>query len=85
VRPARTADNSAVLVVPHVKVRMEVQHSIPPLKLHDVLQEMTKNYFTSYSECPGIKSRSRNGYRVSWFSSIPPIKYQNSMMPHVSQ
>jgi hypothetical protein len=30
-RPARTADKSAVQVVPNVKVRMEAQHYIPPL------------------------------------------------------
>jgi len=31
------ADNSAVLVVRNVKVRIEAQHSIPPLSLHDLL------------------------------------------------
>ena len=30
VRPERTADNSTVLVVPNVKVRMEAQRSILP-------------------------------------------------------
>ena len=38
-RPARRADNSAVLVVPNVKVRMEARHSIPPLCLDDLLWE----------------------------------------------
>jgi hypothetical protein len=31
------ADYSAVQVVPNVKVRMEAQHSILPLGLHDLL------------------------------------------------
>jgi hypothetical protein len=31
------ADNSAVQVVPNVKVKMEAQHSILPLSLHDLL------------------------------------------------
>jgi hypothetical protein len=44
VRPARRANNSAFLVVPNVKIRMEAQHSIPPLSLHDLLREM----FTFY-------------------------------------
>jgi hypothetical protein len=39
VRPARVADNCAVLVVPNVKVRMEAQHSIAPLSLYDLLRE----------------------------------------------
>jgi len=33
------ADNSAVLVMPNVKIRMETQHSISPLCLHDFLGE----------------------------------------------
>ena len=37
--PARTADNSTVLVVPNVNVRMETQHSVPPVSLHDLLWE----------------------------------------------
>ena len=36
---ARRADSSAVLVVPNVKVRMETQHSISPLSVHDLLRE----------------------------------------------
>ena len=39
VHPVHSADNSAILVVPNVKVRMEAQHSIPLLSLHDLLQE----------------------------------------------
>ena len=38
-QPARTADNSAVFVVPNVKVRMEAQHSIPPMSLHDLFRK----------------------------------------------
>jgi hypothetical protein len=37
VRPARTVDNSAVLVMPNVKVRMETQHSVAPLTIRDSL------------------------------------------------
>jgi hypothetical protein len=44
VRPARTADSSAVVVVPNVKVGMEVQHSNHRLNVHDLLRES----FTSY-------------------------------------
>jgi len=35
----RRADNSAILVVPNVKARMEAERSILPLSLHDFLQE----------------------------------------------
>ena len=38
-RPAREADSSEVLVVPNVKVRMEVQHFIPHLSLRNLLRE----------------------------------------------
>jgi len=38
-RPTCRADNSAVLVVSNVTVRMEAQCSIPPLKLQDLLRE----------------------------------------------
>jgi hypothetical protein len=46
-RPARAAGNYAVLVVPIVKVKMEAQHSIPPLSLHDLLRESFTFTFTS--------------------------------------
>jgi hypothetical protein len=36
-RPAPTADNSVALVVPNVKVRVEVKHSVTPLSLHNFL------------------------------------------------
>ena len=39
VRPARRAENSTVLVVPNVKVRMEAQRPTPRLSLHDLLRE----------------------------------------------
>jgi hypothetical protein len=39
VRPKLTAKNSAVLIVPNVKVMMEAQQFIPPLSLHDLLLE----------------------------------------------
>ena len=37
VRSARGADDCAVQAVPNYKVRMEVQHSILPLRLHYLL------------------------------------------------
>jgi hypothetical protein len=39
VRPARRAENSLPLVVLNVKAKLEIQHSIPPLSLHDLLRE----------------------------------------------
>jgi len=36
--PARRAHNCAVLVVLNVRLRVEAQHSIPPLSLHDLLR-----------------------------------------------
>jgi len=36
--PASRADICAVLVVPNVKLRMEAQHRIPPLRRHDILR-----------------------------------------------
>ena len=40
-RPALKADNSAILVVPNVKVRMEAQHSLPHLSLHDLIGKVS--------------------------------------------
>ena len=37
--PARRAENSTVLFVPNVKVKVGARHSIPPLSLHDLLRE----------------------------------------------
>ena len=48
VRPARTADNSAVLVVTNVKIRAEDQHSIHPLGLHDLLGNQEFFVFASF-------------------------------------
>jgi hypothetical protein len=39
VRPTSRRDRSAVLVIPNVNIRMEAQHSIPPLSLHDDLRD----------------------------------------------
>jgi hypothetical protein len=39
VRPERTADNSAAVVVPNVKVKMEAQNCITPLSLLGLLRE----------------------------------------------
>jgi len=36
--PTRRPDNSAVLVVLNVRLRVEAQHSILPLSLHDLLR-----------------------------------------------
>ena len=38
-RPARPADNSAIVLAPNVKIRMETQHAITRLILHDLLRE----------------------------------------------
>jgi len=38
-RRGSKADNSAVLVVPNVKVRMEAEHSVPLLRFHDLLRK----------------------------------------------
>jgi hypothetical protein len=38
VQLVHTADSSAILVVPNVKVGMEAQHSIPGLSLHYLLE-----------------------------------------------
>ena len=61
-RPARRVDNSAVLVVPNVKARMEAQHYIPPLSLHDLLRES----FTNLSKNPNMKCQENplGGSRV---------------------
>jgi hypothetical protein len=37
VQPAHRANNSAALVVPNVKARMEAEHSILLVSLHDLL------------------------------------------------
>jgi hypothetical protein len=48
----RGADNSAVLVAPNVKVKMEAQHSFPPLNLHDLLREsFTFTFYCVYTLC----------------------------------
>ena len=44
VRPVREANNSAVLFVPNVKVRMEAEHSMLPLSLHHLLREIFLKY-----------------------------------------
>jgi len=44
---ARRDDNSALLVVPNVKVSVEAKHSIPPsLSLHGLLREALPSPFT---------------------------------------
>ena len=37
--PALSADSCAVLVMPNIKVRMEVQNFISPLSVHELLRE----------------------------------------------
>ena len=44
VRPVRGATNSAILVVPNVKVRMEAKNSMLPLSLHHLLREIFFKY-----------------------------------------
>jgi hypothetical protein len=49
--PKLRADNSAVLVVLNVRLRVEAQHSILPLSLHDLLRisfTVTINYKMAY-------------------------------------
>jgi hypothetical protein len=38
-RPAGGADNCAVLVMPNVKVKLETQHSLPLVRLYNLLRE----------------------------------------------
>jgi hypothetical protein len=37
--PAHRVDNSGLLVVSNIKVRMKAQHSIPSLSLHDLIKK----------------------------------------------
>ena len=46
-RPERTSDNCATLVVANVKVRTEAQQFIPPLSLHGLLRETSHLYATT--------------------------------------
>jgi hypothetical protein len=62
--PVRRADNSAVLVVPNVKLRMKVRHSIPPLSLHDLLRESFTFYIPSCKDWP--KARFSSHWSVLW-------------------
>jgi hypothetical protein len=49
VRLVGRADNSAVIIVPNVELRIEVQHSIPHLSLLHLLQEsFTSLHSTEY-------------------------------------
>ena len=72
-RPARRAHNAAVLVVPNVKVRMEAEHSIAPLSLHDLLG---KGFLCR----PTVSNFSERGWIcVSEFiSAINTRSYQSS-------
>ena len=63
VRHLHRADNFAVLVVPNVKVRMGAQHSIPPLSLHDFLQQS----FT-YLTQDVFKQRFLTRRRICWLA-----------------
>jgi len=59
VRPASTADNSAVPVVPNVNIRIEDQHSIHPVGFHDLLGNQF--FFTFFTQ----NTVGRNSV-VSW-------------------
>jgi hypothetical protein len=47
VRPARKADNSAVLAVPNVAIGMEIQHTIHLLNLRNLIRENVYLYVIS--------------------------------------
>ena len=49
--PARASDNSAVIVVRNVKVRMETKHSISFLSLYDLLWESFTFHCVGISKC----------------------------------
>jgi hypothetical protein len=77
VRPARTADNSAVLIVPNVKVRMEAQHSIPPLIILDLLSKTCSLAFTEMrgtmtaqngDNCTGYRKAEGRKTEEQWVS-----------------
>ena len=53
--PAREVDKSVVLVVPNVEVRVEAEHYIPPVSLHDLLEE-------SFA----FDSVQSKGYSIEW-------------------
>jgi hypothetical protein len=50
--PARTADKSAVPVVPNIQVRTEAQHSILPPSCHDLLGKVLPLPLTSLKTLP---------------------------------
>jgi hypothetical protein len=54
-RPARRADNSTILVVLNVKVRMGAQNSVPDVSLHDLLGKPLPLYFTLNCLTEGLK------------------------------
>jgi len=59
-RPARSSDHSAVLIVPNVKIRMEAQHSSPSVSLRELLREnFTFFTFFSHRAAPQISKPER--------------------------
>ena len=89
VRPARTVDNSAVLVVPNVKIRVEAQHSISALSPHDLLLESFTLPFTatpiSLPGCADVAVQA--GTLVSirevpgYISAVPPTVVSRKVFP----
>jgi hypothetical protein len=59
-RPARTADSSAVLVLPNDKVKLEGQHAIHPLSLHNFLGKA----LPLQTEKQFYKKKKKEGRRV---------------------
>jgi hypothetical protein len=54
VRPARKADNCAVLVLPNVKVRLEAQHAIHPPSLHACYVKAIPRLITCETACMSL-------------------------------
>ena len=71
-RPARTADNSAVQVVPNIKLRVEVQHFSRFLSLHDLSRES----FSFYSLYTPYEYTLRRIMQTDYLAI-------NSVQPHV--
>jgi hypothetical protein len=72
------AVNSAFLIVPHVIIMMDAQHSIPPLTFHDFSQEsFTFNFtFIIYTHVRDERTQIRfhsSAYRLLPPMSVPPL------------
>ena len=67
VQLAHTADRSAILDVPDVKVGMEAQHPIPGLSLHYLLEGSFTFTFYSSTDCHGFFPNSKSmSFLIIW-------------------